>query len=245
MAFGARLIETYDALFNTEAAKAFTVFASALNVPWIRTDTNPKNLQMNELGFLFLGTTGEFGWSAPESQVFTSLQAECQDLRARADASIRAMADKALQTHQSGVAIGITKGPKEVFLSLWRTPVKQALQTVIDEIADARKEQDLEPRLLGMDQLGEQASQMEVVTGKMLLGLPITRVAKESVIRQIVSTNADLSADEQVEFEKQLAAMTDEEINLVDANADGKDDQLDAEIVAKKTTTGEPQEKKI
>lgn len=213
LSVGCRLIDTYDALFNAEAAKAFAEYASALNLPWVKGTSNPKKVELSELGFLFLGENGEFGWSAPPAQVFAALKEACADLRARADAGIRALGDKALQTHQSGVAVGLTKGPKEVFLMAFRDIVQEGLQARIDRAAEARKETDLEPRLVGMDQLGEQAAQLEVTVCQLLLALPITKVAKRNLIRQLVATNCDLSEAELEEFEKELALL-DEELDV-------------------------------
>ncbi len=242
ISFGCRLIATYKALFNKEAALSFAEFAGALNVPFYKGGTKPGNINMNELGFLYLGEDGEFGWTAPPAHIFVALAAACDRLRQRADSAIRALGDKGLKTHQSASAVAITKGPKEVFLEGFRDPVKSGLQKIIDFAAEARGEQDLEPSLEGMEQLGDQDAQLEVVTGKMMFDMPLGNPAKILTAIQIIETQLHptdeqwpeiLEALKKVDFDAALAPQVDNLMNPKNGQPGG----TDTETVDKKTKT--------
>lgn len=161
-----RLASTALALFNREASLEFALDAGALNLPVLASQVQPADVMLSELGCLSVGVEGSFSFVSPDGAMFAALTTDADRLNGNLYSSIHAMALMAASqqenARQSGTAKQFDKEPMQALMRLFAAPVLDALKKAVKIIAKYRGEENLEIKVVGLDEFDTQAIELEI-----------------------------------------------------------------------------------
>ncbi len=207
-----RLLPTARGLFNLESARAFTLETSALGLPILLTEkTDIAQLMLNELSVLTPGIGGDFKFATPSGDLFTALKVACDDLRGNFDKIVSNLAQHSASLIQNPVqsakAKALDQAPKEILLSLFSMPASDGIERAINMLAAARGEQQLDPRLCGLNDPDSENVGQALGECAEFLALPVPAIARTAAIRKLCNAYLPrMTETERKTLERQLTA---------------------------------------
>ena len=197
-----RLAHVALSLFNREASHDWALDTSAFAIPVIQSDKKIDNIFASELMALKLGPEDKFGWSIPATQHFDALDKSAERKKANLFLAIQATALVAASKDSNGRQSGVAKfrdfGAIATLLSAYAGSLRDAGESLITTIRDAREEKDrVNVSISGLDKFDVQSLELKLKLGESFLSLAgqygnqATAIAREWVLLDLSLTMAN------------------------------------------------------